>query len=307
MIRLILLALTFTWANSSFAQTYQPEKFQNLVIRNVGPANMSGRITSIDVVDNDTKTIYVGAASGGVWKSENGGTAWRSIFDDAPTQNVGAVAVQPDNPSVVWVGTGEGNPRNSMNLGQGLFRSQDAGKTWKLVGLEKTKTIHRILIDPTDGNVVYVGVMGDPFSPNEYRGVYKTTDGGRTWNKILFTNNQSGVGDMVMDPSNPQKIFVAMYEHRRTPYSFTSGGLGSGLFVTMDGGENWQQLGEENGLPAGELGRIGVAIAPSNSNRVYAKVEAKKNALYRSEDGGYTWEMIYDNPKFTNNRPFYFQ
>ncbi len=307
MIRLILLALTFTWANSSFAQTYQPEKFQNLVIRNVGPANMSGRITSIDVVDNDTKTIYVGAASGGVWKSENGGTAWRSIFDDAPTQNVGAVAVQPDNPSVVWVGTGEGNPRNSMNLGQGLFRSQDAGKTWKLVGLEKTKTIHRILIDPTDGNVVYVGVMGDPFSPNEYRGVYKTTDGGRTWNKILFTNNQSGVGDMVMDPSNPQKIFVAMYEHRRTPYSFTSGGLGSGLFVTMDGGENWQQLGEENGLPAGELGRIGVAIAPSNSNRVYAKVEAKKNALYRSEDGGYTWEMINDNPKFTNNRPFYFQ
>ena len=307
MIRLILLALTFTWANSSFAQTYQPEKFQNLVIRNVGPANMSGRITSIDVVDNDTKTIYVGAASGGVWKSENGGTAWRSIFDDAPTQNVGAVAVQPDNPSVVWVGTGEGNPRNSMNLGQGLFRSQDAGKTWKLVGLEKTKTIHRILIDPTDGNVVYVGVMGDPFSPNEYRGVYKTTDGGRTWNKILFTNNQSGVGDMVMDPSNPQKIFVAMYEHRRTPYSFTSGGLGSGLFVTMDGGENWQQLGEENGLPAGELGRIGVAIAPSNSNRVYAKVEAKKNALYRSEDGCYTWEMINDNPKFTNNRPFYFQ
>ncbi|MEO0332197.1 MAG: hypothetical protein AAF223_11010, partial [Bacteroidota bacterium] len=164
MIRLILLALTFTWANSSFSQTYQPEKFQNLVIRNVGPANMSGRITSIDVADDDTKTIYVGAASGGVWKSENGGTAWRSIFDDAPTQNVGAVAIQPDNPDVVWVGTGEGNPRNSMNLGQGLFRSLDAGNTWGLVGLEETKTIHRILVDPNDGNVVYVGAMGDPFS-----------------------------------------------------------------------------------------------------------------------------------------------
>ncbi|MEM9831163.1 MAG: hypothetical protein AAF944_11035 [Bacteroidota bacterium] len=307
MIRLTLLILTFTWAQSSFAQSYEPEKFQNLVIRNVGPANMSGRITAIDVVDGNTKTIYVGAASGGVWKSENGGTAWTSIFDDAPTQNVGAVAVQPDNSNVVWVGTGEGNPRNSMNLGQGLFKSRDAGKTWELVGLEETKTIHRILIDPADGNVVYVGAMGDPFSPNEHRGVYKTTDSGQTWNQILFTNDQSGVGDMVMDPSNPQKIFAAMYEHRRTPYSFTSGGPGSGLFVTMDGGENWQQLGEENGLPAGELGRIGVAIAPSNPNRVYAKVEAKKNVLYRSDDGGFTWEMINDNPKFTNNRPFYFQ
>ncbi|WKN43064.1 VPS10 domain-containing protein [Tunicatimonas pelagia] len=291
----------------SKAQQYDPEKFQNLVIRNVGPANMSGRITAIDVVRDDPKTIYVGAASGGVWKSENGGTAWTSVFDDAPTQNVGAVAVQPDNPNVVWVGTGEGNPRNSMNLGQGLFRSRDAGKSWELVGLEKTKTIHRILIDPSDSNVIYVGAMGDPFSPNEHRGVYKTTDGGQTWNKTLFTNNQSGVGDMVMDPRNPQKIFAAMYEHRRTPYSFTSGGLGSGLFVTMDGGDTWQQLSEENGLPAGELGRIGVAIAPSNPNRVYAKVEAQKNALYRSEDGGFTWEMINDNPKFTNNRPFYFQ
>jgi len=307
MIRLTLLILTFAWTQSGFTQTYKPEKFENLAIRNVGPANMSGRITSIDVVKDDTKTIYVGAASGGVWKSENGGTAWVSIFDDAPTQNVGAVAVQQDNPDIVWVGTGEGNPRNSMNLGQGLFRSHDAGKTWELVGLEETKTIHRILIDPNDGNIVYVGAMGDPFSRNEHRGVYKTTDGGQTWDKILFTNNQSGVGDMVMDPSNPQKVFAAMYEHRRTPYSFTSGGPGSGLFVTMDGGENWQQLGEENGLHAGELGRIGIAIAPSNPKRVYAKVEAKKNALYRSEDGGFTWEMINDNPKFTNNRPFYFQ
>ncbi|MGB3587920.1 MAG: hypothetical protein WBA23_15335, partial [Tunicatimonas sp.] len=307
MSRFILLFLTAFWASSSFAQTYQPENFQNLVIRNVGPANMSGRITSIDVIRDNTKTIYVGAASGGVWKSENGGTAWTSVFDDAPTQNVGAVAIQPDNPDVVWVGTGEGNPRNSMNLGQGLFRSRDAGKSWEPVGLEETKTIHRILVDPTDGNIVYVGAMGDPFSPNEHRGVYKTIDGGQSWNKILFTNDQSGVGDMVMDPSNPQKIFAAMYEHRRTPYSFTSGGPGSGLFVTMDRGENWKQLGEKNGLPAGELGRIGIAISPSNPDRVYAKVEAEKNALYRSDDGGFTWVMINDDPKFTNNRPFYFQ
>ena len=289
------------------AQTYQPEYFQNLNIRNVGPANMSGRITAIDVVESDTRIIYLGAASGGVWKSENGGTAWKSIFDDQPTQNIGALAVQQDNPSVIWVGTGEGNPRNSVNLGQGLFRSLDAGESWQFMGLEATKSIHRILVDPQDGDVVYVGAHGDPFTPNEHRGVYKTTDGGESWQKILYTNEQSGVADMVMDPENPNKIFVAMYNHRRTPYSFTSGGPGSGLFVTYDGGKNWQQLGPEHGLPEGELGRIGIAIAPSNPKRVYAKVEATTNALYRSEDGGKSWKMINDNPRFTNNRPFYFQ
>ncbi|MFP4091239.1 MAG: WD40/YVTN/BNR-like repeat-containing protein [Cyclobacteriaceae bacterium] len=289
------------------AQTYQPEYFQNLNIRNVGPANMSGRITAIDVVERNTRIIYLGAASGGVWKSENGGTAWKSIFDDQPTQNIGALAIQQDNPSIVWVGTGEGNPRNSVNLGQGLYRSLDAGESWELMGLEATKSIHRILVDPQDGDVVYVGAMGDPFTPNEHRGVYKTTDGGESWQKILYTNEQSGVADMVMDPDNPNKIFVAMYNHRRTPYSFTSGGPGSGLFVTYDGGKNWQLLGPEQGLPEGELGRIGIAIAPSNPDRVYAKVEATINALYRSDDGGKTWKMINDNPRFTNNRPFYFQ
>lgn len=289
------------------AQQFDAENFKNLKIRNVGPANMSGRITAIDVVQSNTKIIYLGAASGGVWKSENGGSAWESIFDDNPTVNIGAVAVQQDNPSVVWVGTGEGNPRNSMNLGLGLFKSLDGGKTWVKVGLENSKTIHRILIDPQNPNTVYVGVMGDPFTPNEHRGVYKTMDGGKSWDKILFTNNLSGVGDMVMDPFNPNKIFAAMYEHHRTPYSFTSGGPGSGLYLTYDGGKNWKKLGVENGLPKGELGRIGIAIARSNTNRIYAKVEATKNALYRSEDGGHSWKMINDNPRFTNNRPFYFQ
>ncbi|MEQ9443196.1 MAG: hypothetical protein RIG62_29435 [Cyclobacteriaceae bacterium] len=304
---LVLCCQCLFLPNKVSGQQFDASKFQNLRIRNVGPANMSGRITSIDAVAANPKLIYVGAASGGVWKSENGGTAWKSVFDEAPTQNVGAVAVQQDNPSVVWVGTGEGNPRNSMNLGQGLFKSLDAGKTWQFVGLKETKAIHRILIDPNDGDVVYVGAMGDPFTPNEHRGVYKTTDGGKTWSKILFTNDQSGVGDMVMDPDNPNKIIAALYEHRRTPYSFTSGGPGSGLFMTLDGGETWQRLGEENGLPTGELGRIGIAIARSSPDRIYAKVEATKNALYRSDDGGFHWEMINDNPRFTNNRPFYFQ
>ncbi|MEY4929298.1 MAG: hypothetical protein RI909_22 [Bacteroidota bacterium] len=289
------------------AQQLDPRQIRNLKIRNVGPANMSGRITAIDVVQSNTKIMYIGAASGGVWKSENGGSAWQSIFDENPTINIGAIAIQQSNPSVVWVGTGEGNPRNSMNLGLGLFKSLDAGKTWKRVGLENSKAIHRIIVDPSNPNTVYVGVMGDPFTPDYYRGVYKTTDGGTTWSQILFTNTLSGVGDMVMDPFNPNKIFAAMYEHHRTPYSFTSGGPGSGLYLTYDGGKSWKKLGVENGLPAGELGRMGIAIARSNPNKIYAKVEATKNALYRSEDGGLHWTMINDNPRFTNNRPFYFQ
>ncbi|GAB5525385.1 MAG: hypothetical protein Roseis2KO_32570 [Roseivirga sp.] len=280
---------------------------KNLNIRNVGPANMSGRITAIDVERRDPKTIYLGAASGGVWKSENGGTAWEPIFDEQATQNIGALAIDQSNPSIIWVGTGEGNPRNSMNLGMGLFKSVDGGRTWAHIGLEATKTIHRIIVDPSDGNTVYVGAMGDPFTANSDRGLYKTTDGGKSWKKILYSNEMSGIADLVMDPVNPNKLFAALYEHKRTPYYFTSGGKGSGLFVSYDGGENWQQIGKKEGLPAGELGRIGLAIAPSDPDRVYAKVEAEKNALYRSDDGGRGWQMINDNPRFTNNRPFYFQ
>ena len=299
----VLLLFVFT----ASAQTLDFSYLENLKIRNIGPANMSGRITAIDVVTSNPKIMFVGAASGGVWKSDNGGSNWWPIFDEQPTQNIGALAIQQSNPDVVWVGTGEGNPRNSMNLGMGLFKTEDGGKTWLHMGLENTKTIHRISIDPTNPDVIYVGAMGDPFTENEHRGLYKTTDGGQTWQKILYTNTQSGVGDMVMDPKNPNNLFVALYEHRRTPYYFTSGGQGSGFYVTNDAGKTWKKLNADNGLPKGNLGRIGVVIAPSNPDIMYAKIEAEKNALYRSDDGGMNWEMINDDPKFTNNRPFYFQ
>ncbi|MFT4567401.1 MAG: photosystem II stability/assembly factor-like uncharacterized protein, partial [Saprospiraceae bacterium] len=211
-------------ANFICAQELDFSNLMNLNIRNVGPANMSGRITTIDAVESDPNTMYVGAASGGVWKSENGGSAWKPVFDGQPTQNIGAIAIQQSNPSVIWVGTGEGNPRNSMNLGMGIFKSLDGGNTWKHLGLEATKTIHRIVIDPHNPDLVYVGASGDPFNPNPHRGLYKTEDGGITWNKILFSNNLSGIGDLVMDPENPNKLIAALYEHRRTPYSFTTGG-----------------------------------------------------------------------------------
>ena len=289
------------------AQKIDFSNLENLNIRNVGPANMSGRITAIDVVTENPKIMFVGAASGGVWKSENGGSAWKPVFDDQPTQNIGALAIQQSDPKVIWVGTGEGNPRNSMNLGMGVFKSTDGGQTWKHLGLEATKTIHRISIDPTDPNIVYVGAMGDPFTANEHRGLYKTTDGGLHWEKILYSNTTSGIADLVMHPSNPKKLYAALYDHKRTPYYFTSGGTGSGFYVSNDAGETWEKLGVQNGLPLGDLGRIGIAIAPSEPDRMYAKIEAKKNAIYRSNDGGAHWEMINDNPKFANNRPFYFQ
>jgi len=303
--RFLLIFIVF--ATTIKAQPLDLAYFKNLNIRNVGPANMSGRITAIDVVTSNPKIMYVGAASGGVWKSENGGSAWQPVFDDQPTQNIGAIVIQQDNPSVIWAGTGEGNPRNSMNLGMGIFKSLDGGRTWTHLGLAATKTIHRIIIHPKNPDIVYVGAMGDPFTPNEHRGLYKTTDGGQSWEKILFTNNKSGVADLVIDPTNPNKLIAALYEHRRTPYYFTSGGTGSGLFITHDGGTSWKQYTNKDGLPAGPLGRIGLAIAPSDPNRIYAKIEAQKNALYRSDNGGLSWYKINDTPKFTNNRPFYFQ
>lgn len=292
---------------SALAQQIDFSLLKAMKPRNIGPGSMSGRVTAIAAVEQNPDIIYVGAASGGVWKSDNGGTTWKSIFDANATVNIGAIAIQQNNPNTVWVGTGEGNPRNSINLGQGIYKSLDGGRTWKCMGLEKSISIHRILIDPQNPQTVYAGVLGNPFADHQERGVYKTTDGGETWTKILYTNEKSGVGDMVMDPTNPNKIFVNMWQMRRTPYDFKSGGPGSGFYMTVDGGKNWTKLDKNNGIPEGELGRIGIAIAASNPDRVYAMIESTKNALYRSDDGGYHWEVINTDPQWVNNRPFYFQ
>ncbi|AZQ44152.1 WD40/YVTN/BNR-like repeat-containing protein [Nonlabens ponticola] len=289
----------------SLGQPLDLELVKNMKPRNIGPGGMSGRITSIDVVENDPDVIYAGTASGGLWKSESGGIAWMPIFDDQVTASIGAVAVQQSNPSVIWVGTGEGNPRNSLNGGYGIYKSLDGGKNWKSMGLEETRHIHRIVIDPTNPNVVYAAAIGSPWGEHPERGVFKTTDGGKTWNKILYTNDRSGAADLVIDPSNPNKLIAAMWEHKRDPWFFKSGGEGSGLYITYDGGENWKKMTEDDGLPAGELGRIGVAIAPSDPKTVYALIESKKNALYKSVDGGFNWKMINDKSDI-GNRPFYY-
>ncbi len=278
---------------------------KNMKPRNIGPGGMSGRVTSIDVVESDPDVIYAGTASGGLWKSESGGVKWSPIFDNELTASIGAVAIQQSNPSVIWAGTGEGNPRNSLNGGYGIYKSLDAGKTWKSMGLEKTRHIHRVVIDPTNPDVVYAAAIGSPWGEHPERGVFKTTDGGKTWNKVLYTNDKSGAADLVMDPTNPNKLIAAMWEHKRDPWFFKSGGEGSGLYITHDGGENWKKMTDKDGLPKGELGRIGVAIAPSNPKVIYALIESKKNALYKSTDGGFNWKMI-NNKSDIGNRPFYY-
>ena len=286
------------------AQPLDMELLKGMKARSIGPGGMSGRVTAIDVENRNDAVFYIGTASGGLWKTDNGGVNFKALFDKEEVASIGALAIDPSNEDVVWAGTGEGNPRNSLNGGYGIYKSLDGGRNWSLMGLEATRHIHRIIVHPYNPDVVYVGAIGSPWGPHPERGVYKTTDGGKSWKQILYVNELTGVADMVMDPHNPDKLFVAMWEHQRWPWFFKSGGEGSGLHMTVDGGENWKQLSEEDGLPKGELGRIGLAIARGNSSYIYAIVESKKNAFYRSVDGGYSWEKRGD--KNIGNRPFYY-
>ena len=289
-----------------YSQEFSMDLVKNMTPRNIGPGGMSGRVTAIDVVISNPDIIYAGTASGGLWKSVSGGITWEPIFDNEVTASIGAVAIQQSNPDVIWVGTGEGNPRNSLNGGYGIYKSLDGGKTWSSMGLEQTRHIHRVIIDPTNPNTVYVGAIGSPWGTHKERGVFKTTDGGETWNKVLYANTKTGVADLVMDPKNPNKLIAALWEHKRDPWFFNSGGVGSGIHITYDGGKNWKKITSIDGLPEGDLGRIGLAIAPNKTNIVYALVEAKKNGLYKSLDGGLKWIKVNENMNEIGNRPFYY-
>ncbi|HZV68090.1 MAG TPA: hypothetical protein VFG10_01030 [Saprospiraceae bacterium] len=300
----LLLIFAFVNVISLLGQPLDEKILEGFLIRNVGPAGMSGRITAIDVVLSEPDHIYIGSASGGVWESSDGGTTWKPIFDDQPSLSIGSIKINQQNPSEIWVGTGEGNPRNSQNSGKGIFRTLDGGKTWMQMGLTETKVIHRILIDRFQPSTIYAGALGSAWGANPERGVFKSVDSGKTWSKILFTNDRSGVADMVMDPENPRKIIAALWEYGRTPWDFNSGGEGSGLYISYDGGEKWKRITSEEGMPKGNLGRIGLAIAPSSPSIVYALVEAKENGLYKSTDGGEHWSLV--STKNIGNRPFYY-
>ncbi|MDH2910128.1 MAG: hypothetical protein PXZ07_08470 [Candidatus Eremiobacteraeota bacterium] len=276
----------------------------NLHWRETGPAAAGGRVTSVAGSSQNPHLYYLGAAGGGVWKSNDGGASWKPVFDHESVGSIGAVAIDPSNENTVWVGTGESNPRNDVSYGDGLYKSTDGGKTWKNVGLRKTQYISRILIDPSDPQHVIVGALGDVFANSTARGAYVTFNGGKTWSKTLDVGPSSGVSDLAMNPHTPNVIFAGVWEFQRRPWTFRSGGKRDGIYRSTDGGRTWHRL-TGGGLPTGITGRIGLAVAPSDPNRVYALIEAKHGILWRSDDDGTTWKLVSSNT-LVDQRPFYF-
>lgn len=283
------------------------ELFGDMRARHIGPALMSGRINDLEMHPTNTKVIYAGTAGGGVWKSNDGGATFVPIFDDY-AQSIGVVKLDPKDPDqTIWVGTGETWTRNSVSVGDGLYKSTDGGSNWnEIPGFENSERIASIAINPNNTNEVYVGVLGALWSDSEDRGVYKTTDGGKSWSKILYVNPSTGAADVIMDPKNPNILYASMWEFRRTAWGFNSGGPNSALYKSTDGGKNWNKI--HNGFPAGDLGRIAVQVAPSDSSIVYAVLETEdktKNGLWKSTDAGQSWEHLNADFGLTV-RPFYF-
>jgi photosystem II stability/assembly factor-like uncharacterized protein len=291
-------------ASSAAAQDSSPfELFlKGLEFRSIGPAAMGGRVADFAVDEADPSTFYVGTATGGLWKTTNHGASFEPLFDDQPTGSIGDVTLAPSNPEIVWVGTGEPQNRQSSPWGLGVFKSVDGGKKWAYIGLEATRHISRIRIHPTNPEIVYVAAVGHLWGPNPERGVYRTTDGGATWEKVLYVDEHTGAIDLAMDPQDPRILYAAMYQRRRTNFGFNGGGPGSGIYRTRDGGATWQELTE--GLPEGDMGRIGLDIYRGDPRIVYAIVEAMGDAegIYRSADRGATWEQVSE----TNPRPMYY-
>jgi photosystem II stability/assembly factor-like uncharacterized protein len=296
---LLCAVSTPVWAETD------PALMEGLSARTLGPAAVSGRITSIDAVADNPNHIVIGAATGGVWVSENGGLNWTPVFDDQPVASIGAVAINQDNPDIIWIGTGEGNVRNSTSIGGGMFKSIDGGKSWQSAGLERTERINRIALHPDNPEIAFAAALGTLWGENEDRGIFKTTDGGKTWRKVLYVNQKTGGTDVKMDPFNPDKLYASLWEHRRWPYFFKSGGPGSGMYISWDGGETWQEKTAHDGLPEGELGRMTFAPSAAERGRVYALVEAKKSAMLRSDDGGENWVKTNQEHNIAE-RPFYY-
>src|SRR5213082_2644690 len=313
-----VLALLFLWAipGSAAEAQFNSATISGLGARNIGSATMSGRISAIAGTREPSGkiTLFVGAASGGVWKSDDSGTRYRPIFDEQPVQSIGAIAVDPKNSKNVWVGTGESWTRNSVSIGDGIYKSTDGGETWSRAGLEKSELVARIAVDPRSSDTVFVAVPGALWSDSPDRGLYKTTDGGKTWNQVLKGANLStGCTDVEIDPSNPDIMFAAMWDFRRKGWEYRSGGAiptapsASGLFRSTDGGNTRTEITEQanKGFPKKPYGRLAVAIAPSKSQRVCAFVESPDSALFVSDDGGATWEKR-DKSQWMVWRPFYF-
>jgi len=305
--RLTVLALTFLIAASPFAasaeDTTEATPFDHLEWRSIGPVNMSGRVADVEGIPGNPNVLYVGAASGGVWKTTDGGLTFQPIFDDQPIASIGDLALAPTNPAVIYVGSGEANARNSVSFGDGVYKSTDAGQSWTHVGLADTRHISRVLVSSLDPEVVFVGAMGHFYGPNEERGVFRSTDGGRNWEKVLYVDDRHGVSDMDIDPTNPNIVYAAFWHFDRKPWTHTTGSLEGGVFKSVDGGTTWKKLTE--GLPEGIVGRIGVKVAPSNPEVVYVIAESDEGTLFRSDDRGETFTKVSDNVRIVSRGLYY--
>ncbi len=286
------------------AQQYDPALYSGLRWRMVGPFR-SGRVNAVTGVPGQSTTFYFGSVGGGVWKSANAGRTWAPVFDSQPIASIGAIAVAPSKPEVVYVGTGEADMRSQISYGNGMYKSTDAGKTWIHIGLDDTRQIGRVIVAPDNPDIVFVAALGHVYGPNADRGVFRTRNGGATWDKVLFKNENVGAIDLSFDPKNSQIIYAALWNTRRPPWSIypPSYGPGGGLFKSTDGGTTWKEL--TAGLPTEGLGRIGIAVAPTNASRVYAIVDAKEGGLYRSDDAGARWSRISGDPRIFG-RGWYF-
>lgn len=285
-----------------------PEILSGLHWRSIGPAVFGGRVVDVAGVPGNPDIIYVAHSSGGLWKSTNGGTTFRSIFNDGNTLALGAIALDPSNPNVVYAGTGEGTVRNTASYGDGIYKTLDGGATWQHLGLEHTERFARIVVDPLNTQTVFAAAMGHEFGPNRERGLYRSTDGGKTWKQVLYVNETTGASDVTLDQRNPNIVFAGMYDYLRQPWHFRSGGPGSGLYRSTDGGDTWTRLTDpalHNGLPSAPLGRIEMKVSRSNPQVVYAMIESRAGVLWRSDDGGDHWHLVNSNHRI-NSRPFYF-
>jgi photosystem II stability/assembly factor-like uncharacterized protein len=277
-------------------------EFKALKYREIGPA-AGGRVSRVAGIPGDPSTYYAATASGGVWKSTDGGTTWKSVFDEQPISSIGSIAVSPSNPNVVYVGSGEANIRGNVGAGNGIYKSTDAGKTWQHVWKQEGQ-IGTMVVHPSNPDIAFAAVLGHAFGPNPERGVYRTTDGGKSWQQVLKKDADSGASDVAMDPSNPSILFAGLWQARRRPWELVSGGPGSGLYVSRDGGDTWKQL-TGNGLPEGVWGKVGMAVAASDGQRVYALIEAEKGGLFRSNDGGENWELV-SSSRLLRQRAWYY-
>jgi photosystem II stability/assembly factor-like uncharacterized protein len=281
------------------------DPLKNFQYRSIGPFR-GGRVTAVAGIPTQPNVYYFGATGGGVWKTTDGGINWFPVSDQYfKTGSVGAIEVSPSDPNIVYVGMGESPVRGNVSHGDGVYKSTDAGKTWKHIGLSDTRQIGRVRVHPKNSDIVYVAAMGHLWGPNEQRGVFRSKDGGKIWEKVLFRSREAGAFDLILDPSNPNTIYATIWQVRRTPWTLISGGEGSSIYKSTDGGDTWTEISRNKGLPAGVLGKIGIAVSPVDANRVWAMVEAKDGGLYRSDDAGETWQRVSNDPR-TMQRPWYY-